>query len=51
MGAIVLCELEPPGSFSEEEPVADIDVRHGPLEAVRSHRRQSTPDRARSPLR
>jgi 3-phosphoshikimate 1-carboxyvinyltransferase len=34
MGAIVLTELEPPGSFSEDEPVADIDVSHGPLEGA-----------------
>ncbi len=34
MGAIVLAELEPPGSFSEVEPVAEIDVRHCPLEGV-----------------
>jgi 3-phosphoshikimate 1-carboxyvinyltransferase len=35
MGAIVLSDLEPEGSFSELEPVADIDVRHGPLEGTR----------------
>jgi 3-phosphoshikimate 1-carboxyvinyltransferase len=34
MGAIVLSELEPEGSFSECEPVADIDVRHGPLDGT-----------------
>jgi 3-phosphoshikimate 1-carboxyvinyltransferase len=34
MGGIVLSELEPVGSFSEYEPVADIDVRSGPLEAT-----------------
>jgi 3-phosphoshikimate 1-carboxyvinyltransferase len=34
MGAITLTELEPPGSFSEDEPVADIDVSHGPLEGT-----------------
>jgi 3-phosphoshikimate 1-carboxyvinyltransferase len=34
MGGIVLSELEPAGSFSEHEPVADIDVRNGPLEAT-----------------
>jgi 3-phosphoshikimate 1-carboxyvinyltransferase len=34
MGAIVLAELEPPGSFSEDEPVGDIDVRHGPLDGT-----------------
>jgi 3-phosphoshikimate 1-carboxyvinyltransferase len=34
MGAIALTELEPVGSFSEQEPAADIDVRHGPLEGT-----------------
>jgi len=34
MGAIALTELEPPGAFSEDEPAADIDVRHGPLEGT-----------------
>jgi 3-phosphoshikimate 1-carboxyvinyltransferase len=34
MGAIVLSELEPEGSFTEQEPVADIDVRHAPLEGT-----------------
>ncbi len=34
MGGIVLSELEPIGSFSGEEPVGDIDVRHGPLEGT-----------------
>lgn len=34
MGAIVVAEWEPPGSFSDQEPVAEIDVRHGPLEAT-----------------
>jgi 3-phosphoshikimate 1-carboxyvinyltransferase len=34
MGAIVLSELEPEGSFSDSEPVADIDVSHGPLDAT-----------------
>jgi 3-phosphoshikimate 1-carboxyvinyltransferase len=34
MGGIVLSELEPPGSFAELEPVADVDVRHGPLEGT-----------------
>jgi 3-phosphoshikimate 1-carboxyvinyltransferase len=34
MGAIVVSELEPEDSFSEHEPVADIDVRHGPLEGT-----------------
>jgi 3-phosphoshikimate 1-carboxyvinyltransferase len=34
MGAIALTELEQPGAFSDAEPTADIDVRHGPLEAT-----------------
>ncbi len=34
MGGIVLSELEPPGTFSEHEPVAEIDIRHGPLEGT-----------------
>jgi 3-phosphoshikimate 1-carboxyvinyltransferase len=34
MGAIVLAELEPPGSFAGAEPLADIDIRHGPLEST-----------------
>lgn len=34
MGAIVLGELEPPEAFSEREPMADLDVSHGPLEAT-----------------
>lgn len=34
MGAIVLGELEPVGGFSETEPVCDLDVSHGPLEAT-----------------
>jgi 3-phosphoshikimate 1-carboxyvinyltransferase len=34
MGAIALTELEPPGSFSEDEPAADIDVSHGPLDGT-----------------
>jgi 3-phosphoshikimate 1-carboxyvinyltransferase len=34
MGAIVVSELEPQGSVSDLEPVADIDVRHGPLEGT-----------------
>ena len=34
MGAIVLAELEPRGTFSEHEPVAEIDVRHCPLEGT-----------------
>jgi 3-phosphoshikimate 1-carboxyvinyltransferase len=34
MGAIVVADWEPPGSFSDQEPVAEIDVSHGPLEAA-----------------
>jgi 3-phosphoshikimate 1-carboxyvinyltransferase len=31
MGAIVLTDAEPPGTFAPEEPVADIDVRNAPI--------------------
>ena len=31
MGAIVLGELEEPGTISDEEPVGELDVAHGPL--------------------
>jgi 3-phosphoshikimate 1-carboxyvinyltransferase len=34
MGAIVLGELEPDGSFGPDEPIADLDVSHGPIEAT-----------------
>jgi 3-phosphoshikimate 1-carboxyvinyltransferase len=34
MGAVVIAETEPEGSFSEREPIAEIDVSHGPLEGV-----------------
>jgi 3-phosphoshikimate 1-carboxyvinyltransferase len=34
MGGIVLGELEPAGAFAAAEPVADLDVSHGPLEAT-----------------
>jgi 3-phosphoshikimate 1-carboxyvinyltransferase len=34
MGAIVVCDLEPEGEFSAREPVCDLDVSHGPLEAT-----------------
>jgi 3-phosphoshikimate 1-carboxyvinyltransferase len=34
MGAIVLCDAEPPGTFTGEEPVSDLDVSHGPLDAT-----------------
>ncbi len=31
MGAIVLGDLEPPGTFAAQEPVADLDVRNAPI--------------------
>jgi 3-phosphoshikimate 1-carboxyvinyltransferase len=34
MGAVVIADSEPEGSFSALEPVADIHVRHCPLEGV-----------------
>ena len=34
MGAIVLGELEAPGTFTAAEPIADLDVRYGPIEAT-----------------
>jgi 3-phosphoshikimate 1-carboxyvinyltransferase len=34
MGAIVVGEVEPAGTFSAEEPVADLDVCAGPLEGT-----------------
>ncbi len=34
MGAIVLADLEPPGTFQANEPIADIDVRNAPIEAT-----------------
>jgi 3-phosphoshikimate 1-carboxyvinyltransferase len=34
MGAIVLADFEPTGSFGPVEPVADIDVRNAPIEAT-----------------
>jgi 3-phosphoshikimate 1-carboxyvinyltransferase len=34
MGAIVLADAEPPGAFTPDEPVADIDVRNAPIEAT-----------------
>jgi 3-phosphoshikimate 1-carboxyvinyltransferase len=34
MGAIVLADLEPPGTFEPEEPIADVDVRNAPIEAT-----------------
>jgi 3-phosphoshikimate 1-carboxyvinyltransferase len=39
MGAIVVGEIEADGAFGSEEPVADLDVRSGPIEGttVESH--------------
>jgi 3-phosphoshikimate 1-carboxyvinyltransferase len=34
MGAIVVGELETPGAFAPGEPVCDLDVSHGPIEAT-----------------
>ncbi len=34
MGAIVLGEIEPPGTFGPEEPIADLDVTGAPIEAT-----------------
>jgi 3-phosphoshikimate 1-carboxyvinyltransferase len=34
MGAIVVGELESPGTFSAQEPVCDLDVSSGPIEAT-----------------
>jgi 3-phosphoshikimate 1-carboxyvinyltransferase len=34
MGAIVVGETEPPGSFGPEEPVADLDISAGSLDAT-----------------
>jgi 3-phosphoshikimate 1-carboxyvinyltransferase len=34
MGAIVVAGLEEPGAFSAAEPVCDLDVSHGPIEAT-----------------
>jgi 3-phosphoshikimate 1-carboxyvinyltransferase len=34
MGAIVVGDLEPPGSFSAAEPVCELDVSHGPIVAT-----------------
>lgn len=34
MGAVVLTEAEPVGSFGPREPVADVEVRGGPLQAT-----------------
>ena len=34
MGAIVLGDLEEPGTWSAAEPVGDLDISHGPIEAT-----------------
>jgi 3-phosphoshikimate 1-carboxyvinyltransferase len=34
MGAIVVAELEPEGDFGPQEPVCEVDVTSGPLEAT-----------------
>ena len=34
MGAIVLCDSEPVGEMTAEEPVCDLDVSQGPLEGT-----------------
>jgi 3-phosphoshikimate 1-carboxyvinyltransferase len=34
MGAIVIGDLEEPGSFSAHEPTADLDVRNAPIEGT-----------------
>jgi 3-phosphoshikimate 1-carboxyvinyltransferase len=34
MGAIVVGEVEEPGAFGAVEPVCDLDVSHGPIEAT-----------------
>ena len=34
MGGIVVGELEPVGTFDENEPIADLDVRNGPIEGT-----------------
>ena len=34
MGGLVLGDLEEPGTESDEEPVGDLDVAHGPLEGT-----------------
>ncbi len=31
MGAVIVGGLEPPGTFSDEEPVGELDVAYGPL--------------------
>jgi 3-phosphoshikimate 1-carboxyvinyltransferase len=34
MGAIVVCDMEAEGEFNAAEPVCDLDVSHGPIEAT-----------------
>ncbi len=34
MGAVILGDLEEPGTVSSEEPVGELDVAHGPLEGT-----------------
>ncbi len=34
MGAVVLGDLEPPGTISAEEPIGELDVANAPLEAT-----------------
>jgi 3-phosphoshikimate 1-carboxyvinyltransferase len=34
MGAVVVGEIEPPGAFGAAEPVCDLDVSFGPIEAT-----------------
>jgi 3-phosphoshikimate 1-carboxyvinyltransferase len=34
MGAVMVGDLEPEGTVSDEEPAGDLDVAHGPLEAT-----------------
>jgi 3-phosphoshikimate 1-carboxyvinyltransferase len=34
MGAVVLGDLEPPGTDSAHEPIGEVDVAHAPLEAT-----------------
>lgn len=34
MGAVIVGELEDPGVDADDEPVGDLDVAHGPLEAT-----------------
>ncbi len=35
MGAIVIADLEAPGTWAADEPVGDLDVSHGPIEATK----------------